>query len=118
MKNIFYTIFAISLSLALGKLAHFTFGSLPASLYGMIIYCSLLQLKWLNFSRVQTINLWFIKNMGVFFVPAGVGIINHFDLIKRHGLALIVIIFVSTFILLTLVALLSQRYLVSDENLS
>jgi len=115
MKNFFYTLFAISLSLALGKLANFAIGGLPASLYGMVIYCLLLQLNWLSPTRVKKANHWLVKNMGVCFVPAGVGIINHFDLIEQHGIALISIIFISTFVLLTLVALLSERYLISSK---
>lgn len=111
MKNVFYTLFAISLSLALGKLANYVLGGLPASLYGMVFYCLLLQLNWLTPSRVSIPNQWLIKHMGVCFVPAGVGIINHFDLIAQHGIALIFIIFSSTFILLSLVGLLSERYL-------
>tara|TARA_B110000467_G_C18193619_1_gene407582 strand:+ start:181 stop:534 length:354 start_codon:yes stop_codon:yes gene_type:complete len=114
--NVFYTIFAITLSLALGKLMNYTLGGLPASLYGMVIYCVLLQLNWLNPSKVSFTNQWFIKHMGVCFVPAGVGIVNHFSLIEQHGIALIAIIFFSTFILLTLVGLLSEKYLFTKKN--
>jgi holin-like protein len=49
--------------------------------------------------------------MGVCFVPAGIGIINHFQLIQQHGVALIVIIFSSTFILLTVIGYLSEKFL-------
>lgn len=111
MKNILYTIFAITLSLLLGKLINYAIGGLPASLYGMVIYCLLLQINWLSSTKVSTTNQWFIKHMGVCFVPAGVGIVNHFSLIEQHGFALIAIIFSSTFILLTLVGLLSEKYL-------
>ena len=48
--------------------------------------------------------------MGVCFVPAGVGIINHLDLIKQHGIAIVAITFVTTFVLLTVVGLHYQRY--------
>ncbi len=108
MKNIIYTIAAISFCLLLGKLIQYIAGGLPASLYGMIIYCTLLQLGWLSGDKVSKANQWFIKNMGVCFVPAGVGIINHYELIQQHGLALIAIIFISTFILLTIVGLLAE----------
>jgi len=118
MKNIFYTLFAISLSLTIGKLINFAVGGLPASLYGMVVYCLLLQLKWLTPKRVSKTNHWLIKHMGVCFVPAGVGIINHFDLIAQHGIALIGIIFITTFILLTLVALLSEHYLTDNKTSS
>ena len=82
MKNLVYTLFAITLSLVLGKVVNAWLAILPASLYGMIFYCLLLQLGLINAQRVTKTNLWLVKNMGVCFVPAGMGIINHFELIK------------------------------------
>ena len=99
---------AISCCLLLGKLLQHLVGGLPASLYGMIIYCALLQFGWVKAEKVKSANFWFIKNMGVCFVPAGVGIINHYELIQRHGFSLIAIIFVSTFMLLTVIGVLAQ----------
>lgn len=117
MTNVFYTIFAISTSLLLGKLMHLLLAALPPSLYGMIIYAIFLQLNWFNATRVAKTNQWFVRNMGVCFVPAGIGIVNHFELIKQHGMALIVIIFLSTFILLTLIGYLSEKLLITSNTL-
>ena len=111
MKNIFYTIFAIGICLVAGKLITNMVGGLPASLYGMIIYCLLLQLGWLTPSRVHQANQWGIRHMGVCFIPAAVGVINHFELIKSHGVALVSIIFFTTFLLLTLVGMVAEKYL-------
>ena len=115
-KNFCYTLFAIAFSLALGKLTHALVAALPASLYGMIFYCVFLQLNWFDVNKVSQANLWLVKHMGVCFVPAGIGIINHFELIKQHGIALISITFFSTFILLTLVGWLSERFLVEKNR--
>ncbi len=111
MSNVFYTLFAISISLLLGKLLYQCITVLPASLYGMIIYALFLQINWFNAARVSDTNQWLVRHMGVCFVPAGIGIINHFELIQQHGLALIAIIFFSTFILLSLVGFLSEKLL-------
>lgn len=54
--------------------------------------------------------------MGVCFVPPGVGIINHFDLIQQHGIAIVAITFATTFILLTLIGLHYQRYATEHEG--
>ena len=54
--------------------------------------------------------------MGVCFVPAGVGIINHLELVKEFGVVIVAITFASTFILLTIVGLYYQRYAVNDEE--
>jgi holin-like protein len=117
MTNVLYTVFAISTSLLLGKLMHLLLTALPASLYGMIIYAIFLQLNWFDAIRVSKTNQWLVRNMGVCFVPAGIGIINHFELIKQHGIALITIIFLSTFILLTLIGYLSEKLLITSNSL-
>jgi holin-like protein len=116
MKNIFYTILAISICLGLGKLVNFYFAGLPASLYGMIFYCLLLQLGWLNPEKISQTNHWVIKHMGVCFVPAAVGVINHFDLIKHHGVTIVLSILFTTFVLLTFVGLVAERYLVAPTK--
>jgi len=116
MKNVFYTIFAISICLLLGKLTNYLFAGLPGSLYGMVIYATFLQLNWFSPKKVTSANQWFIKHMGVCLVPAGMGIIDHFRLIQEHGIALIFIICSSTFILLTIIGYLSERFLVTEGN--
>jgi holin-like protein len=113
MQNVLYTIFAISMSLLLGKLANYLLSGLPASLYGMVIYAVFLQLNWFDAKKVSITNQWLVKHMGVCFVPAGVGIINHFELIQQHGVALIFIIFITTFTLLTVIGYLSERFLIT-----
>ena len=116
MKNIFYTIIAISICLTAGKILNSTIGGLPASLYGMIIYCLLLQLGWLVPNKVHQANQWGIKHMGVCFIPAAVGVINHFELIKNYGYAIVAIILFTTFLLITFIGLLAQRYLATKSK--
>lgn len=116
MKNILYTLFAISICLLLGKLANHLFSGLPSSLYGMVIYAAFLQLNWFSPQKVTLTNQWLVKHMGVCLVPAGMGIIDHFQLIQEHGIALVIIIFSSTFILLTVIGYLSERLLTSDND--
>lgn len=116
MANLLYTLFAISISLLLGKLANHVLAGLPASLYGMVFYALFLQLNWFSPQRVSATNQWLVRHMGVCFVPAGVGIINHFQLMQQHGVALIIIIFISTFILLTVIGYLSERFLISSAS--
>ncbi len=111
IKNIVYTILAIILCLSLGKLVNYLIAGLPASLYGMILYCLLLQLGWLNPAKVSITNHWIIKHMGICFVPAAIGIINHFELIKNHGVSLVFSIVFTTFVLLTFVGFTSEKYL-------
>ena len=108
MMNAFYTIAFVLGCLLCGYAIHNTLGGLPASLYGMVIFTLMLHFKLCDANKVTTSIKWGIKNMGICFVPAGVGIINHYQLIKTHGVMLVIITFISTFLLLTFVGVLFQ----------
>ncbi len=116
MNNVLYTIFAISVCLLLGKLTNHLFAGLPASLYGMVIYAIFLQLNWFSPKKVTLTNQWAVQHMGVCLVPASMGIIEHFQLIQDHGIALIFIICSSTLLLLTIIGYLSERFLTKSEK--
>ena len=116
MRNALYSVTAIALCLLLGKFIASNIGGLPGSLYGMILFTALLHYHILNANKFQASIAWIIKHMGVCFVPAGVGIINHFDLIQQHGLSIVVIIFISTFFLITLIGLFCERILMSQSE--
>ncbi|MGB0938393.1 MAG: CidA/LrgA family protein [Colwellia sp.] len=111
MKNVFYSFFVISLCLLLGKGFYALVSVLPASLYGMLLYCLFLKLALVNEKKLVKTNTWLIKNMGICFVPAGVGIMTHFSLLQSYGLSFLVIIFITTFLLLTIVGLLADRFI-------
>ncbi len=109
IKNALYSIVAIMLCLYLGKTVHHAFGGLPGSLYGMIVLNIFLYFKMINAERLKATIEWIIKHMSVCFVPAGVGIIDHFDLVAQHGLAIVVVIFISTMALVTAVGLMVEK---------
>ena len=113
--NALYSGFAIFSCLALGKLCSYFAPILPGSLYGLIIFTLTLHFRLFNADRIKCTVVWCIKHMGVCFVPAGVGIINHFDLIKQFGIAIVAITFVTTFVLLTVVGLHYQQHAIDDE---
>jgi len=96
---------------AIGKIASHYLGGLPSSLYGLICFTTLLHTKVLSADKIQPSIEWAIKNMSICFVPAGVGIIEHFELIQQHGISIVAIIFISTFILLTCVGLIVEKSL-------
>ena len=108
--NVPYAILALLICLAAGYGINTLIGGLPPSLYGMVVLTIALQLKWINADRVSACIAWGIRHMGVCFVPAGVGIIEHENLIKQHGLAIVLITFLTTFLLLSFVGIAYQNY--------
>ena len=113
--HIIYSILSVSFCLLIGKSIEFFLPMLPASLYGMAIFTLLLHYRFLNAQRIKPCIEWALTHMPLCFIPAGVGIINHFELIKQHGIALITIIFFTTFLLLTLVGVAYQRQINQHE---
>lgn len=106
--NAGYSMLIIGLCVFFGKIIAHYLGGLPSSLYGMIIFTFALQQRYADATKIKTFIDWVMKNMGVCFVPAGVGIINHFGLIKQHGIAMIAIIFLTTFVLMSFVGICYQ----------
>ena len=72
---------------------HYLPFSFPASVIGMILL-----LLCLKIEHVQEKADFLLGNMAFFFVPAGVSIINYFDVLKSSIIPLIVICVVSTVI--------------------
>jgi holin-like protein len=71
---------------------------------------------WFVPAKVHNVNQWIISHMGVCFIPACVGIINHYELIKNYGFIIVAIILVTTFILISFVGVLAQRYLSKESK--
>ncbi|MGR9237069.1 CidA/LrgA family protein (plasmid) [Rhizobium leguminosarum] len=81
-------------------------GLVPGPVLGMaLIAIALLTMaKWQRVQSAQTQTIATSKailaNLGILFVPAGVGIVKHIDILVAHGLALLGLIVVSTVITL------------------
>lgn len=70
----------------------------PASVIGMIMLFLLLLTGWLKVDHIREKSDFLLSNMAFFFIPAGVSIINYFDVLKNCVLQLIFICVVSTVI--------------------
>lgn len=114
--SILYAILSLLLCLACGYGVNSLLGGLPPSLYGMAILTIALQMKWIDADKLNELVAWAIRHMGVCFVPAGVGIIEHGELIKRHGLAIVAITFITTFLILSFVGIIYQKYEIKTQK--
>ncbi|GLX82726.1 CidA/LrgA family protein [Thalassotalea eurytherma] len=112
-----YSALVITASLALGYGINAVFDFLPAALYGMLLLTFGLQAELVNPHKLQASVDWIIKHMGVCFVPAGVGIMEHEALIAEFGLVLTLLVILSTMTLLLVIGLLYQRQLNKQKAL-
>lgn len=72
--------------------------SFPASVIGMILLFLCLLTGVLKIEHIQEKADFLLENMAFFFVPAGVSIINYFDVLKSTWIQLVIICVISTVI--------------------
>ncbi len=70
----------------------------PASVIGMILMFLLLAFRVLKVDHIREKSDFLLGNMAFFFIPAGVSIINYFDVLKDWVFQLIFICIVTTVI--------------------
>ena len=87
--------------LAVGELIVSLTGiQLPSSIIGMLVLALLLESKIIRLEWIQSLSRVLISNMGFFFVPAGIGLMLYFDVIKAQFWPIVVATVVSTVLVL------------------
>lgn len=71
---------------------------IPGSLIGMIILFILLTTKLIKYDFVDDVGEFFVNNMGFFFVPVAVSIMNYFGILAPIWWKLLLIIIISFFL--------------------
>jgi holin-like protein len=82
---------------------------LPGSVIGMTLMASGLGLRIIRLEWVQDAGAFLTGNMAFFFVPVGVGLLEHLDLLKKDGPAILGITVFSTLCVLGLTGFFHQR---------
>lgn len=94
-------IFIILVHWALGMLcATLTGNFIPGSVYGMMLLFISLMLGIVKSQTVRPVADFLTKNMTVFFLPAAIGIMQEWDLVKLNLLGWLAVILISTIIVL------------------
>lgn len=89
------------LFLALGELAVWATGiPVPSSIIGMLMLTAALQCGFVRLRHVEGVADFLVRNLGFFFVPAGVGLMEYFDLIGEQWMPIVVASAVSTIVVL------------------
>ena len=73
---------------------------IPGSIIGMILLFILLKAKVLKLESINEVSNFFLDNMAIFFIPAGVSLIKSLDLISDNVFVLLITIFISTIIVM------------------
>ena len=80
----------------LGELiSYYSHLPLSGSIIGMLLLAIGLELKWIKKKDVKEVANFLLNNMAMFFIPAGVGLMCHYHLLKQEWLPISVAIVVS-----------------------
>ena len=90
----------------------------PASVIGMVLLLILLLVRVLKVDHIREKSDFLLSNMAFFFIPAGVSIINYFDILASNLIPLLILCFVSTLLTfgVTAYAVHLTRYLMNRRK--
>ena len=87
---------------------------LPGPVVGMLLL--LLALRWPSVhNSVQVVAEFLLQHLSLLFVPVGVGVMTHLDVLGQYGVRIAIVIVLSTWISLAVTALV-LRALMRDEG--
>ncbi|EHJ56339.1 hypothetical protein HMPREF9318_01955 [Streptococcus urinalis FB127-CNA-2] len=81
---------------------------MPASVIGLVLMFLALSFNIIKLEQVERVGDSLVNNIGLFFVPAGVSVINSLGLLKAHFILDMILIFASTIILLVATGWMTQ----------
>ena len=100
----------------LGEVFHFLIPlPIPASIYGILFLFTALMMKWIKVNQVREVSTLLISVMPMMFIPAAVGLIDSWCIIKSHLLTYIIVTVVSTFIVMGTSGFVTQYVIRRDK---
>ncbi len=95
--------------LALGELTVWLTGvPVPSSIIGMLFIAASLKAGWVRLESVDKVADFLVRNLGFFFVPAGVGVMRCFGIIRDQWIPIVGATIISTFIIIAVTGWIHQ----------
>ena len=88
---------------------HFTGKIIPGNVCGMILLFLALTARIIKPEDVKTTANILTRNMALFFVPAGVGLMAEYNIIARNWAALLVVSIVTTILVMIVVGYVQEK---------
>lgn len=118
MKYI-YQLFIILVVTFVGELLHYFIPiPVPASIYGLIIMLILLCTKVVKLEHVERTSDFLIEIMPLMFIPAGVGLMKSWGVLKPLIIPVVVITVISLIAVMAVSGRISQKIIKAQEKKS
>lgn len=82
---------------------------IPGSIIGIIILFLLLKIGIIKIDKVEDISNFLLDNMAIFFIPAGVSLIQSLDIISSNIIVLAITIIISTILVMGVTAIVVEK---------
>lgn len=87
----------------------------PGPVVGLLLLLGALRWRAVQ-HRVATVAGFLLAHLSLLFVPVGVGVMTHLELLQQHGLRLLVVLMVSTWVALAVTAAVLRDEAGGDED--
>lgn len=82
---------------------------IPGSIIGIIILFLLLKIGIIKIDKVEDISNFLLDNMAIFFIPAGVSLIQSLDIISSNIIVLAITIIISTILVMGVTGIVVEK---------
>lgn len=89
-------------------LVRFTVVPIPSSIIGMVLLCASLKMGIVKLEWVDRLSGFLVHNLGFFFVPAGIGLMNCLGLIADQWVPIVCATVISTVIIIAVTGWVHQ----------
>ncbi|WP_165020374.1 CidA/LrgA family protein [Dysgonomonas sp. ZJ279] len=103
-------IFIVLLFYFVGQcLSYLINGFVPGSIIGMILLFLSLYFKAISPDSVRDIANAFTRNMAIFFIPAGAGLLGSYGIISQFWMSILIVCSISTILVIAVVGIVQQK---------
>lgn len=89
---------------------------IPGSIIGMLLLLLLLSLKIIKISHVEETSQFLLNNMGFFFIPLGVSLIESFQLIKDTWISIFILLMLSCTLVMGITSKITEMLILKNSN--
>ena len=91
--------------------------AVPGPVMGMLILFAAIHFGWIKKSSIKMVGTWLTDNMAIFFVPAGVGLMTHFDTLQSIWWQLLLVVLITVIVLLICIGKFVQKFIRQPNQL-
>lgn len=88
----------------------------PASIYGLLVMLIGLRKKWIPLEAVEEVSIFLIDIMPLMFIPAAVGLLDSWGVLRPILVPFLVITLLSTIFVMVITGKVTQLFIKNDRN--